>query len=315
MRLIESAKESQMSERRRGLTWSGWTLAALVIVGGAQLDGGVAQGKSGVGFGRDTVISTESTGTGSTLEDLAPASEPMRSEGVAAASTIPAKDLPAPSPSPSVRAAVKPVALGVPASLAPGLEEPFEALPPESQPASIGPITLNLGTRVPAALQHDLITVPGGALVTARVVGDVSRDGQLALPDGTRLEGTAVATDQDDRVQMVFRAFVAAGKTVAFRGLALGTDGAMGVPGQVVHRRSKAKKGVGHVLGAIGRIATFGLLGGSADPPSRVAEDVLRSAGRDLEKTELRWNPSTKVVRLPKDSTLTVYLETDVVLP
>ena len=326
-RLIAEAGATQNGKGRAGWAWGGWALATLLILGGLALDGSEAHGKSGVPYGRNTVISTESTGTGATLEDMSPQGHNQETDGGAAA--VPP---PSPSPAPSPRARPSVVRGDAPRSLAPAwADEPTEpltseadvlksdilALPtPVASPALKGePPTLNIGTRLVAAIEHPVTTAPSGSLVSARIVGDVVRGGRVVLPDGSALEGLAFATDEDDRVQMTFRAIVVGGKTVTLRGVALALDGGPGVPGKVIRKGSKGKGGVGRVLGAIGRVASLGFLGTGGSTSEQVAEDVLRSAGRDLGELERRWRRSDKVVRLAKDTQITVYLEADVVLP
>ena len=95
----------------------------------------------------------------------------------------------------------------------------------------------------------------------------------------------------------------------------MSVDGGPGVPGRVIRKGSKGKGGVGRVLGAVGRVASLGFLGGGGNAAQEVAEDVVRSAGRDLGELERRWRQSDKVIRLAKGTPITVYLEADVAVP
>lgn len=305
----------------------------LILLAAVAFDS-TAYGKSGVPYGRGTVISTESAGVGATLADLSPPSPPAEAQNEAPAPQPTPSEEPTPEPAPSPRVAaarLRPAraTLGTaPPSLAPEWEEePTELLreeadllltPEPGASPSTAPrprsAVLNIGTRLTVVVEHPVTTSPAGSQVSARLRDDVIRDGAVLVARGTPVEGLAFATDDDDRVQMAFRALIAEGKTVPLRGVALGEDGAPGVPGKVVRKGSRGKSGVGRVLGAVGRVASFGLLGGD-NVAEDMANDVLRSAGRDLGDVERRWRSSDKVLRLAKGATVTVYLESDVTLP
>lgn len=320
-RALAEARGSGEGRARPGWAWGGWGLAAALVVSSLFLDRRDASGRSTVPYGRNTIISTESTGTGTRLEDLSPSPEAVdRSASPEPAVSPPPSSLaPPPSPPPVRRPSALAVALGEPPLLGEEALEPLleEEPPSAAEPGPHGspspapsPSVLNVGTRLPASLVHPVTTRPGGALVSARVVGDIVRGGRVVVPDGAPLEGVAVATEDDDRVQMVFRALVVEGKTVSMRGVALGVDGASGVAGKVVRKASKGRGGLGRALGVVGRAASLGLIGGNG-LAGELAGDVLRSAGRDLEDVGRRWRQSDKVVRLTHGTAFTVYLEGD----
>src|SRR5262249_2477982 len=109
------------------------------------------------------------------------------------------------------------------------------------------PILINIGTRLDAVLDQPVTTGAALAPATAKLAKDVHVGDRLAIPSGAILIGEAFSTQQDDRVQVVFTAFVKEGKTVPFEGWAL-QEGEMGIRGKVIRKGSKVKRGAGAVL-------------------------------------------------------------------
>ncbi len=173
---------------------------------------------------------------------------------------------------------------------------------------------LNVGTRVPVILLQQVTTGPAGAIASARLTEDVARDGRVVVPAGASLEGEAFATTGDDRVQVVFRSLVVGTRTVAVHAVAFDANGEQGLPGKVL-KKGRGKAGIGRVLGSAARVASFGLVGGGGDFGAEVAEDLARSAARDMTDLERRWTRSDKVVRVPGGTPAVVYLAADVRIP
>jgi len=151
------------------------------------------------------------------------------------------------------------------------------------------------------------------APATATVTGDVRVGDSVVIPAGTLLVGEAFATRQDDRAQIVFSAFVKAGKTFAFEGWAL-QEGEMGVRGKTIRKGSKTRKGATAVFGAAASALTFGLIGGSRGPAGAALSSLGNSTAGELSGIGRDWQVSDKVLRVEAGVPITVYLRRDVTL-
>jgi hypothetical protein len=193
----------------------------------------------------------------------------------------------------------------------PALAVPAAAPTPE--PKSV----LNVGSRFPAVLVFPVNTAFSGAPVTAHAAKDIVVGDKVVIPAGTTLVGEAFATPYDDRAQLAFSAIVRDGKTIPFRGIALGPDEQLGVPGKVVRKASAAKKGVGRVLGAVGSAVSLGLIGRGDGVVGDAAATLAGQTAGDLSQLERTWavQRSDKVVAVKAATALTIYVQGDVVMP
>lgn len=144
-----------------------------------------------------------------------------------------------------------------------------------------------------------------------------SRDA-CACPAGTLLVGSAFATPHDDRVQILWRAVVHDGRTLAFEGETLGADGAPGLTGKVIARR---RKGVLRRVGSA-MASTAGEVAGVAVPLGdglfeRAGSALAGHTGQELSQwgSAREWLQADTVVELKAGSTCLVFVSADLVLP
>jgi hypothetical protein len=177
-------------------------------------------------------------------------------------------------------------------------------------PEKPAPIVINVGTRMEAVLAEPVITGAALAPAAAKLVADFYVGDRLAIPAGTPLVGEGFATNQDDRVQVVFTAFVKEGKTVQLEAWAL-QDSEMGIKGKILRKGSKTKKGAGTVLGAAASALSFGLAGAAPGPGGAALASLGSTASSDLNSLgrNLRW--SDKAVRVEAGVPITVYVRRD----
>jgi hypothetical protein len=174
-------------------------------------------------------------------------------------------------------------------------------------------MTINVGTRVEALLTDPVVTGAAFAPATATLAKDVYVEDCLAIPAGTVLVGEGFATLQDDRAQILFTAIVRDGQTIRLEGWAL-QDGEMGVRAKVIRKGSKAKKGVGTVLGAAASALTYGLAGAAAGPEGAALASLGQTAANDLSGVSRDWRRSDKVVRVEAGIPITVYIRRDLTI-
>jgi hypothetical protein len=280
-----------------------------------------ATGRGGVPFDRGTVISTRTAGLGANAEDLAP---PRKQPQPIAASDPMLVSVAEPSvPKKPAQAPVRPRPLPTPSPLcldcekrqlaaSRPVEEPIEHAQPLAPvvPEKPAPIVINVGTRMEAVLAEPVITGAALAPAAARLVADFFVGDQLAIAAGTPLVGEGFATNQDDRVQVVFTAFVRDGKTVQLEAWAL-QNSEMGIKGKILRKGSKGKKGAGAVLGAAASALSFGLAGAAPGPGGAALASLGSTASSDLNTLgrNLRW--SDKSVRVEAGVPITVYVRRD----
>ncbi len=97
-----------------------------------------------------------------------------------------------------------------------------------------------LGSMVKCLLIHNIVTNNFEAPVIAQVWEDFYFDGELLLPFGTRIYGTASAGRERDRVTVKFHDIVFQdGKTIKINAIGLSKDGSGGLTGMVVNDSTK----------------------------------------------------------------------------
>jgi type IV secretory pathway VirB10-like protein len=97
-----------------------------------------------------------------------------------------------------------------------------------------------LGSMVRCILIHNIVTNNFNAPVIAQVWEDFYFNGELLLPFGTRIYGTAFAGRQRDRITVKFHTIVFQdGKTLKIDAIALSKDGSGGLTGTVIDNRNK----------------------------------------------------------------------------
>lgn len=310
-------------------------MAAMALLGSQE-----RPASSRVNFDKSSVISTGSVGVQASAAELMPVAQPSPEPATPAAELASLMPSPAPhthapspappSPRPPRAAATKPrsaagkctncdarkVADGGVGPVAASSPAPELAVAPSPSPEPPKP-ALNVGSRFPAVLAFPVKTAFSGSPVAVRVESDIAPNGPVAIPAGSTLIGEAFATDSDDRAQIVFTAIIREGRTVPFRGLAMGVDNELGIPGKVIRKASAAKKGAGRVLGAIGSAVTYGLIGGNNGVVGDAAAAMAGKTAMDLAELERDWSQqrSDKVLEVKAGVRLTVYVQTDVAAP
>jgi hypothetical protein len=174
--------------------------------------------------------------------------------------------------------------------------------------------TLTVGTRLQAALTHPVITSFAGTPVTATLTHDVVLAGEVVLATGTLIAGESFGTSLDDRAQLVFSAAVHRGRGIHFRGVALGSDSRLGIPGRVVRRASKAKKGVGRVLGSLGSALAVGLARqGSGGVLGDAGLNLASDLAADVTQLDRTWanQRSDKGIEIRAGTEVTVYVQAE----
>ena len=97
-----------------------------------------------------------------------------------------------------------------------------------------------LGSMVKCLLIHNIVTNNFEAPVIAQVWEDFYFDGNLLLPFGTRIYGTASSGKQRDRVTVNFHDIVFQdGKTIKINAIGLSQDGSGGLTGTVIDDGTK----------------------------------------------------------------------------
>ena len=97
-----------------------------------------------------------------------------------------------------------------------------------------------LGSMVKCILIHNIVTNNFNSPVIAQVWEDFYFDGELLLPFGTRIYGTAFAGRQRDRITVQFHNIVFQdGKTLKIDAIGLSKDGSGGLTGTVIDNRNK----------------------------------------------------------------------------
>lgn len=185
-------------------------------------------------------------------------------------------------------------------------------------PAASTPVAVvNVGTRLRATLEAPLRTGAALAPATAVLAEDVRLNEQTVLKAGTRLAGSAFATPHDDRVQILWRALVHDGRTLAVQAETIGADGAPGVAGKVIRRH---RKGVLRRVGGT-LAATAGAVAGVAVPLGDGALDqagaaLAGRAGRELGQlgSGRDWLQADTVIELKAGTSLVIYLAADLTL-
>ncbi len=97
-----------------------------------------------------------------------------------------------------------------------------------------------LGSMVKCLLIHNIVTNNFEAPVIAQVWEDFYFDGELLLPFGTRIYGTASSGRERDRVTVKFHDIVFQdGKTIKINAIGLSKDGSGGLTGLVINDSTK----------------------------------------------------------------------------
>ena len=316
---------SQRQAHLRPATILGSSLAvAAVIIAVAALD---VRADRPTGAGRapyDGPGLVSAAGITPTPRDFTPEGERPPATAAVAGERTPREELreittpPSPPPTPTTTArAARPFDVLVQPPRPTPIPAPAEAPRPlpEPSPSPSPRPTLNLGTRIPVRILGNATTALNGAPVSATVAGDVVRDGRVLVPAGTVVHGDAYATpESDSRAQLTWSAMVLTGQTVRLTASTLGADDQLGVPGKLVRKASKTKRGFGTVLGAVGRAVTFGAFG-SGGVAQRAAGETVARVGDGLDGLGREWTVSDKGVRVAAGTSATLVLRADVELP
>lgn len=311
----EDAKASPLTRQRLAFVLIGAGLFGLVV---AFLRADVASGSASsnrLGVSTANVfLSDSAAGAAVRQEDYVPASPS------AAATQTAASQRPSPSPSPKPTMAGAGVARHAAARGRGEAESAVEVIFDESdQPTVIvpaveaqGPLVVNVGERFAGKLLYPIVTGGGSVPVTAALVADIVVTGRTALPAGTRLVGEAFATTTNDRAQVVFHAAVISGRTLGISAVAFDEDNQLGIVGKLVKKGSAIKKIGGRLAGAFGgalSLAGYGLVS-----PSSVAGTLSSGAAADIQQAASEWVISSKVIEVPAEKKLVVYLSGDLAL-
>jgi len=274
----------------------------------------------GVPFDRAAVVSADTLGLGVHAAEL------VKARPAPVQTSSPPTPNPSASPRPRPRsvAATPPRLSTAPALLhqVPAVEAGEVALDLDAVGVYVAaveealPVLLPPGTRLSVMLTRAIATGAVSAPTSAAVAEDLLVGGRTAVPAGSTLVGEAFATRSDDRVQVVFQALVRDGASVPVRAIAMGSDGQVGLPGTLVRKGSKAKKGLGKVLGAMASTLTFGAVGGRG-PADAVADGLLASGASGLTDLERAWTAerSDKVVRVAPGTRLVAWIQMEARLP
>lgn len=191
------------------------------------------------------------------------------------------------------------------------------ASPGANSTAPAAPAVINVGTRLRATLEAPLRTGSSLAPATAVLADDLRSGERVLLAAGTRLVGSAFATPNDDRVQILWRALVREGRTLAVQAETLGPDGAPGLAGKVIRRH---RKGVLRRIGST-LAATAGDAAGYAVPLGDTALEqagaaLAGRAGRELGQlgSGREWLQVDTVVELKAGLPIVVYVSADITL-
>jgi len=332
--------------RLRGWLFGAGSVAGLAIASG-QLGKAFGHTRASVPFGPSTVISAQTQGLGSGVEELLPqtpssksAPEPLASPS-AKGRTVPASLAKAKMSSLSTReptdlkAENRERAKTESSILGSGscptcadaswpeegdLDVLFEADARVARAQGVSDVqpgsktVINVGSRFDIVLEFPVLAGASASPVSARTATDVVVGKEVALPKGTALVGDAILSDSDDRVQIILKALVFNGNTIPFQGVALGTDSAFGVQGKVVRKGSRKTLQAGRILGTISPALTLGLLGNSSDVVESAAGAMASSAGQELRALPGSWKHAEKTVQLPAGLRMTVYVRHDLVI-
>jgi hypothetical protein len=313
--LVEGRRPRRSAWRRAGVGRAVFLLAVLLVLRVVFFSGG-RRGTEPIG----AVATAEGAGVGNSVAAFLP----VAAASPEATPSPPPTPTPAPSPSetPTPRARRAPRLVERAPIAAPATPEPspIATPPPAPTPSPVPkptPIVLNMGTRIEATLEAPVRTGATLAPATALVTRDVTVGEIIVLPAGTRLVGSAFATTGDDRVQIVWRAAIIAGRTHRLAGEALSADGSQGLVGKVVKKKGNSVlRRIGStVLGTAGETLGYGIPGG--DGLGGLAEDALAAhAGRELVRAsqEREWLQADKVIELKAGATLVVYVSSDAVI-
>jgi hypothetical protein len=314
--LVEGRRPRRGAWRRAGVGRAVFLLAVLLVLRVVFFSGGGRRGTEPIG----AVATAEGAGVGNSVAAFLPVAA-ASPEATPSPSPTPA---PAPSPSatptPRARRAARPVERAPIVAPATAEPSPVATPPPTPTPSPVPkptPIVLNMGTRIDATLEAPVRTGATLAPATALVTRDVAVGEAVVLPAGTRLVGSAFATTGDDRVQIIWRAAVIAGRTHRLAGEALSADGSQGLVGKVVKKKGKGVlRRIGStVLGTTGETLGYGIPGG--DGLGGLAEDALAAhAGRELVRAsqEREWLQADKVIELKAGAALVVYVSSDAMI-
>jgi hypothetical protein len=317
------AQARRQPEPRRLPRWTAPT--AVVVVGTLSLlsflGSSEATGRSALPFDRSTLISTRTAGLGANAEDLAPPKKsappgaPIKADPI----LMPERPLAAKREAPRTerQPAAAPRCIDCDkrqlASPSPDPELAAVPVPTPAVPEKPAPVVINVGTRLQAVLAEPLITGAAMAPASAKLAADLYVGDRLVIPEGTALVGEGFATQQDDRVQVVFSAFVREGKTLPLEAWAL-QDSEMGVKGKVLRKGSKGKKGAGTVLGAAASALSFGLAGAAPGATGAALASLGSTASSDLSRLGRDWRWSDKAVRVEAGVPITVYVRRDLII-
>ena len=172
------------------------------------------------------------------------------------------------------------------------------------------PLVVNLGTRVPFTVTQVAMTGATAGPLSGRLDADVVVDGRIALPVGTPLAGLGFATTGDDRMQVVVSALVVGGRSVPVQAVVLGPDHALGIPGRLVRKGSKARHGLGRLADSLGAALSAAALPGGGLIGAALA-DLTRVGGEGLRGMGKGWSLSDKVVEVPVGARGVLYIERD----
>lgn len=184
-----------------------------------------------------------------------------------------------------------------------GLPKPKKAFKPRSTSKMIvfdgtkdyqSDAIVPLGSMVRCILIHNIVTNNFNAPVIAQVWEDFYFNGELLLPFGTRIYGTAFAGRQRDRISVKFHNIVFQdGKTLKIDAIALSKDGSGGLTGTVIDNRNKkifvqmAMNFLGGLAAGLQQTATNAVTGLS-EVESNSRNAILNGVANTFEKEAKR---------------------------
>lgn len=344
------AKAQMQRAEKTPLAWKALAIAlpALTFMTVLLKDHGEARAQNRLNFDRSAIVSADLAGVRASAQELMGTAPPDGGSTPGGAGKESPRDLvaatgvptptPPPPPTPRPRAIVaarerrpEPATSEARPSPAPqkecrkcelakmGLEEPTEALadfgeevaPPPEEAAK----RLPLGTRIPVLLTQPVTTSIEGTPVTAEVLGDVVVGSRVMLAGGTRLEGLAFASQQDDRARVLFTTAAVDGHSVAIQGLALNQANEVGLEAKVLSKGSMGKRGGSAVLRALGSAATLGLAGRGGAALAPATYSLGSSVNSGLQNMTRDWQLSDKALRVATGTPAVVYLRAEAVIP
>jgi type IV secretory pathway VirB10-like protein len=176
-----------------------------------------------------------------------------------------------------------------------------------------------LGSMVRCILIHNIVTNNFNAPVIAQVWEDFYFNGELLLPFGTRIYGTAFAGRQRDRITVKFHNIVFQdGKTLKIDAIALSKDGSGGLTGTIIDNRNKkifvqmAMNFLGGLAAGLQQTATnavTGLTEVESNSRNAILNGVANTFEKEAKRTEKEVEDAKGYAVVLAGNELVVYFE------